>query len=98
MGKTGEKGGISPNEVAELAREGWRFRVKVVKGRRYITAMRGRRERSLGPYSEELLVLTRRLRGEEHGQAEGSVPTPLNKGEEGKHSLTVILDAIQMRI
>ena len=41
--------------------DGWNFRVKRSKGRRYITRRRGQVERSLGPYSEELWNLIQRL-------------------------------------
>jgi hypothetical protein len=37
-----------------LIENGWRFRVKTVKKRRYITMRKRQMERSLGPYDEDL--------------------------------------------
>jgi len=64
-GKLVGKKRVDPDEVASLIGEGWSFRIKVVKGRRYVTARRGRSERSLGPYSEELWTHIQRLRKED---------------------------------
>jgi hypothetical protein len=41
-------------EILGYIKEGWHFRIKTVKERRYITRRRGQQERSLGPYDEGL--------------------------------------------
>ena len=42
------------DEIETWRKEGWNFRVKSVKGKKYITRRRKQKEKSLGPYSEEL--------------------------------------------
>jgi len=41
-------------DIEKLLLEGWRPRIKKVKERRYITVLKGKKERSLGPYTDEL--------------------------------------------
>lgn len=62
------RSGSSEADIEAFLKEGWNFRVKVVKGRRYVTRRKGQQERSLGPYSEELwdtIVRVRKLIQEE---------------------------------
>jgi hypothetical protein len=94
-GKLVGKKRVDPDEVASLIGEGWSFRIKVVKGRRYVTARRGRSERSLGPYSEELWTHIQRLRKEDTRARSASSPEAdlSGLGEEGKLEL-MILDRI----
>jgi len=40
--------------IDELLLDGWTPRIKKVKGKRYITAWKGKKERGFGPYSDEL--------------------------------------------
>ena len=98
-GKLIGKKGVDPDEVASLIGEGWSFRIKVVKGRRYVTARRGRSERSLGPYSEELWTHIQRLRKE--GTEARSVSSPeadvIGLSDAGKLEL-MTLDRIHHRI
>ena len=42
------------SEIEGLVNEGWKPRIKNRKNRRYITLRRGNKERSLGPYTDEL--------------------------------------------
>lgn len=41
-------------EIIQLLEEGWTPRIKTVKGHRYITLRKGKKEKSLGPHNEEL--------------------------------------------
>lgn len=52
----------SEEDIRAFIREGWNFRVKPSRGRRYITRRRGQDEKSLGPYSDELWGTIERLR------------------------------------
>ena len=45
------------DEIKEWKKEGWKFRVKKVKGRQYITRRKGKHERGLGRYSDRLWKL-----------------------------------------
>lgn len=42
------------SEIERLINEGWRPRIKKKKNRRYITVRKGNKERSFGPYTDEL--------------------------------------------
>ena len=46
--------GYSRADIENWKKDGWSFRVKVVKGNRYITRRKGKLETSLGRYSDEL--------------------------------------------
>jgi hypothetical protein len=99
-GKLVGKKRVDPDEVAGLVGEGWSFRIKVVKGRRYITVRRGRSERSLGPYSEELWTHIQRLREEDTRARSVSSPEAdvSGLGDVGKLDLLVILDRVHDKI
>ena len=45
---------METERLVQWIAEGWRFRVKTSRGRRYITRLKEGIERSLGPYDEEL--------------------------------------------
>jgi hypothetical protein len=45
---------LEPEEIKSLLAEGWAFRIKESHGKRYITRRKGGKERSIGPYSEDL--------------------------------------------
>ena len=47
-------GRVSRDEIIEWKRDGWSFRVKEVKGKRYITRRKGGKERSLGRFDDGL--------------------------------------------
>ena len=50
----GKKREINEEEVSGYIDQGYYFRVKEVNGKKYITRRKGREERSLGRYSEEV--------------------------------------------
>ena len=52
----------SEEDIIDFIREGWNFRVKTTKGRRYISRRIGQMERNLGPYSDKLWNTITRLR------------------------------------
>jgi hypothetical protein len=54
MGKREGKKRISTDELTSFIKDGWRFRIKTVKGKRYISARKGGDEKGVGPFSEEL--------------------------------------------
>ena len=54
MGKKEGKKRISIDELTSLRNAGWRFRIKTVKGKRYISARKGKEEKGIAPFSEEL--------------------------------------------
>jgi hypothetical protein len=56
-------GKTSPDReiILRYIRDGWNFRIKTVKGRRYITRRRGQEERGLGPYNENFWNLISHL-------------------------------------
>ena len=45
---------LDPAKLESLVVEGWRARIKTVKNRKYIAVRKGGKERSLGPFTEEL--------------------------------------------
>jgi hypothetical protein len=45
------------DEIKEWKKEGWKFRVKKVKGKQYITRRKGKHEKGLGRYSDRLWKL-----------------------------------------
>jgi len=45
------------DEIKEWKKEGWKFRVKKVKGRQYITRRKGKHEKGLGRYNDKLWKL-----------------------------------------
>ena len=49
-------GNKNPDEkdINSYIREGWHFRIKTVKGRKYITRRKGQMERGIGPYNPDL--------------------------------------------
>ena len=53
----GKKERTSREEINRFIEDGWNFRVKITSGRSYITRRKGQKERSLGPYTEELWSL-----------------------------------------
>ena len=56
-------GNKNPDEkdIKSYIREGWHFRSKTVKGRKYITRRKGQMERGIGPYNPELWDLITQL-------------------------------------
>ncbi len=54
--------GISEEEIKRFVEDGWSFRVKKSGNRHYITRRKGQRERSLGPYNEELWDMLQRIK------------------------------------
>ena len=54
MGKREGKKRIDTVELTSLRNDGWHFRIKTVKGKRYIAARKGRDEKGIGPFSDEL--------------------------------------------
>ena len=48
------KQGVSLESLIKYRDDGWKFTIKKVKGKKYITRKRKEEERSLGPYSEDL--------------------------------------------
>ena len=54
MGKKEGKKRISTEELTSLRNTGWHFRIKTVKGKRYISARNGKEEKGIAPFSEEL--------------------------------------------
>jgi len=48
---------IDKDEIKEWKKEGWKFRVKKVKGKRYITRRKGKHEKGLGRYNDKLWKL-----------------------------------------
>lgn len=70
MGKKEGKKRISADELTRLMNDGWRFRIKTVKGKRYISARKGRDERGVAPFSEELWGEIQKLTGLEGGLKE----------------------------
>ncbi len=48
---------VSPDEIKEWKKEGWKFRVKKVKGKQYITRRKGKHEKGLGRYNDKLWKL-----------------------------------------
>jgi len=53
---------ISKDQIREWKKEGWKFRVKKVKGIKYISRRKGKEERGLGRYSDELWRLIQNTR------------------------------------
>ncbi len=45
------------DEIKEWKKEGWKFRVKKVKGKQYITRRKGKHEKGLGRYIDNLWKL-----------------------------------------
>jgi hypothetical protein len=73
---------VSRDQIREWKKDGWKFRVKVVKGKRYVSRRRGGEEKGLGLYDDGLWRLIRdtgvgpsdlELRGEVEGVVEGLV-------------------------
>ncbi|OGD59323.1 hypothetical protein A3K78_08375 [Candidatus Bathyarchaeota archaeon RBG_13_52_12] len=54
MGKKEGKKRISADELTSLMNDGWRFRIKTVKGKRYISARKKGDEKGISPFSEEV--------------------------------------------
>jgi hypothetical protein len=52
---------ISEDDIINWLNEGWRFRSKRSKGRYYITRRKKNKEKSLGPYNQELWNTIQRL-------------------------------------
>jgi len=46
--------GFDEEDVLGYVRDGWHFRVKSVKGRKYITRRKGQKERGVGPFDPDL--------------------------------------------
>ena len=65
-------GGPGRDDIRRYIRDGWRFRIKTVKGLRYITRRKGQKERSLGPFKPELWALIRRLTAQTAGTEVGA--------------------------
>ena len=63
---------INEEEVDELIKKGWIFREKIVKGRKYISARMGKRERGFGRSTFENWKLIKELR--EKGRLEKAGP------------------------
>lgn len=55
------KESASQEDIIELHRKGWSFRVKTVKGKQYFSARKGGEERGLGPYTQDLRKLISEL-------------------------------------
>ena len=62
-GSTFSMGKSSPHKKDLLGyiREGWYFRTKTVKGRRYITRRKGEKERGMGPFDPDLWAMINML-------------------------------------
>lgn len=54
--------GITEDDIREWKKEGWKFRVKTVKGKRYVTRRKGKEEKGLGRHSDELSKLIENTR------------------------------------
>jgi len=50
------------NGIERYFREGWHFRIKTVKGHRYITRRKGQEERSLGAFNNSLWIKIQQLK------------------------------------
>jgi len=48
---------VSQDEIRKWKKEGWKFRVKKVKGNQYITRRKGKNEKGLGRYNDKLWKL-----------------------------------------
>ena len=57
------KQGVSLESLIKYRDDGWKFTIKNVKGRKYITRKRKEEERSLGPYSDDLWSLISEIVG-----------------------------------
>ena len=51
---------INQDEIKHWKNEGWTFRVKTVKGKKYITRRKGKQEKGLGRFNETLWKLIQR--------------------------------------
>jgi hypothetical protein len=49
--------GVSREEIKQLKIDGWTFRIKTVKGKRYISRRKGKQEKGLGRYNDGLWKL-----------------------------------------
>jgi hypothetical protein len=49
--------GFTEDDIREWKKEGWKFRVKTVKGKRYITRRKGKEEKGLGRHRDVLWKL-----------------------------------------
>ena len=74
--------GVSREQIKEWKRDGWRFRIKKVKGKKYISRRKGGDEKGLGRHDEGLWRLIQstkvepsewELRGKVEGVVEGLV-------------------------
>ena len=53
--------GINQDEIENWKNDGWAFRVKTVKGKRYITRRKGKQEKGLGRFDDNLWKLIHRV-------------------------------------
>ena len=53
---------VSQDQIKEWKKEGWKFRVKVVKEKKYISRRKGKDEKGLGRYDDELWRLIQNTR------------------------------------
>jgi ribosomal protein L34 len=51
---------VSQDDIKSWKDDGWTFRVKTVKGKKYITRRKGKQEKSLGRFDEKLWKLIHR--------------------------------------
>ena len=51
---------VNQDEIEYWKNDGWAFRIKTVKGKRYITRRKGKQEKSLGRFDEKLWNLIQR--------------------------------------
>lgn len=60
----GKKREISDEEISGYIDQGYYFRVKEVKGKKYITRRKGREEKSLGRYAEKVWLMILRAQNQ----------------------------------
>jgi ribosomal protein L34 len=100
MGKREGKKRISADELKRLRNDGWRFRTKTAKGKRYISARKGKDEQGLGPFSEELWGEIQNLTDLYGGLKEGASIKEKTSNEERENLRTlgtVIKERLRVR-
>jgi hypothetical protein len=78
---------IGPDEIKEWKKEGWKFRVKQVKGKQYITRRKGKHERGLGRRNDKLWNLIQNTKIE---------PSELERRFEAERLIEGILKGIRV--
>ena len=85
MGKKEGKKRISIDELTSLRNAGWHFRIKTVKGKRYISARKGKDEKGVAPFSDELWGEIQNLTKLNGGLKEGASIKEKTSNEEHKN-------------